>query len=421
MKVNTFRTFTKTLKRASALFLALLCLTGCGGGGAKSLTETVKAPRAELRPIEEESAAALAEFSVELLKENWKGENLLVSPLSVLCALGLTANGARGETLEQMEAVLGLPAEKLNGALAFWTAGLPSEKNCRVDLANAVWVRDDGGFQPDETFLKTAAGWYGAEIFPSRFDSAAVDEINGWVKKRTHGMIDQIIERFSDAAMLCLVNALALEAEWEEPYRSDQVSENRVFTAEDGREQPVTLMYSSEGLYLKGENVQGFLKPYQGGRWAFAALLPEEGVTLEDCLASLTGERLRALLANAEEREVYAAIPRFQGEYGVTLNDSLKAMGMPDAFDAGRADLSGLGVSELGPLFISQVLHKTFIKVDERGTRAGAATAVIADSGADAPGPDLTPVVYLDRPFLYMLVDTGTNLPAFIGAVTRME
>ena len=103
----------------------------------------------------------------------------------------------------------------------------------------------------------------------------------------------------------------------------------------------------------------------------------------------------------------------------MTLNESLKAMGMTDAFEAGLADLSGLGVSEQGPLFISQVLHKTYIEVDERGTKAGAATAVTAVSGSAMPGT--VPEVYLDRPFLYMLVDTGTNLPAFIGAVTDMS
>lgn len=104
----------------------------------------------------------------------------------------------------------------------------------------------------------------------------------------------------------------------------------------------------------------------------------------------------------------------------MTLNESLEAMGMTDAFEAGSADLSGLGVSEMGPLFISQVIHKTYIEVDERGTKAGAATAVLADAGA-APDPEPVPVVHLDRPFLYMLVDTETNLPAFIGTVTSME
>lgn len=409
----------KRMKRAWALLLALMCLTGCGG--TRSLTEQVKAKTPAVWELTGEEAAALSGFSLGLLRENWKGENALVSPLSALCALGLTANGARGQTLEQMEAALGLPVEELNGLLAAWAADLPRKKDCRVNLANSVWIRDDGSFEADRGFLETAAGWYKAEVFASRFDAAAVRDINGWVNENTHGMIPEILSELREETMLVLVNTLALEAEWAEVYEDVQVRENRVFTTEDGREQPVTLMYSSEGSYLRDENAQGFLKPYKGGRWAFAALLPDEGVPLGEYLSSLTGERLHEILADAEEREVYAAIPKFTGDYGMELNESLKALGMTDAFEPGLADLSGLGSSKLGPLFISQVLHRTYISVDEKGTKAGAATAVLADAGADAPEPEPIPEVYLDRPFLYMLVDTEINLPAFIGVVTTME
>lgn len=407
----------KTLKKVSALLMALLCLAGCGE--ARSLPGQARPAPAGV-DLEEEDAAALAEFSLDLLKETWKGENALTSPLSVLCALGMTANGARGETLEQMEAVLGLPVEELNGLLAAWAADLPREKDCRVELANSVWVRDDGSFEADPDFLETAAGWYQAEVFASQFDAAAVRDINGWVKKNTRSMIPEILSELREETMLVLVNALALEAEWEEPYESHQVREGAFFHTENRGKQNADLMHSTEALYMKDKNAQGFLKPYKGGRWAFAALLPDRG-TLGDYLDSLTGERLHALLSEAEEREVYAAIPKFEKDYGAELANSLKALGMTDAFDMERADLSGLGVSKLGPLFISQVLHKTHISVDEKGTKAGAATAVLAEAGADAPEPEPVPQVYLDRPFLYMLVDRETNLPAFLGVVTAME
>ena len=413
----------KAWKRIAALLLALLCLAGCGGSGStRSLTKSGRPAPAEIpREIRPEEAAALAEFSLELLRESWAGENALLSPLSVLCALGMTANGARGETLEQMEAVLGLPVEELNGVLAAWAADLPREKDCRVELANSVWVRDDGSFEADQDFLETAAGWYKAEVYASRFDAAAVRDVNGWVEKHTRGMIPEILSELREETMLVLVNALALEAEWEEPYESHQVREGAFFHSEDRGKQNADLMHSTEALYMKDGNAQGFMKPYKGGRWAFAALLPDRG-RLGDYLDSLTGERLHALLSEAEEREVYAAIPKFEKDYGAELANSLKALGMTDAFDMERADLSGFGVSKLGPLFISQVLHKTHISVDEKGTKAGAATAVLADAGADAPGmEEPVPRVYLDRPFLYMLVDRETNLPAFIGVVTAME
>ena len=406
--------------RLFCLALALLLLTGCGGTAApRSLTADLKARTPDLPPITETQAEALTAFSLDLLRENWTGENLLLSPLSVLSALGMAANGAGGRTLTQMEAVLGLPVGELNGALAAWRAGLPAGKDCRVDLASSLWLRDDGKFEAGRDFLQAAADWYGAEVFPAAFDGGTLRDINGWVEEHTHGMIPEIIQEIPDEAVLYLINALALEAEWETVYREDQVRDGRVFTTEDGREQAAAMMYSSEGHYLKDERAQGFLKYYEGGRWAFAALLPDEGVRLEELIASLTGERLRAILGGAEETLVYAAIPKFRCAYSAELSGSLEAMGMTDAFDMGKADFSGMGRSPTGPLFISKVLHKTYLSVDEEGTRAGAATAVEMASGGTMPGT--VPEVYLDRPFLYMLVDTETCLPAFIGAVTGME
>nr|WP_326171754.1 serpin family protein [uncultured Oscillibacter sp.] len=411
----------RNLLRLSCLALALLLLTGCGSAGAapKSLTADLKTHTPGLQPITEAQAGTLTAFSLELLRENWTGNNVLVSPLSVLSALGMTANGAGGETLAQMESVLGLPLEELNETLASWTAALPQEKDCRVDLANSLWLRDDENFTASQDFLQTVTDWYGAEVFPSKFDNGAIQDINGWVEQNTHGMIPEIIREIPDGAVLYLINALALEAEWESIYKETQVHENRVFTTEDGREQPVTLMYSDEGFYLEDDHAQGFLKLYKGGQWAFAALLPEEGLRLEDYAASLTGERLYGILSDAQETLVYAAIPKFQCEYGAELSDSLKALGITDAFDWNTADFAAMGSSPNGPLYISKVLHKTYISVDEKGTKAGAATAVEMDRGGTAPG--IVPTVYLDRPFLYLLVDLETGLPAFIGAVTTME
>ena len=234
-------------------------------------------------------------------------------------------------------------------------------------------------------------------------------------------MIPEIIREIPDEAVLYLINALALEAEWETAYRESQIQMERIFTTEDGQDQPATLMYSSEWYYLKDDHAQGFLKPYQGGRWAFAALLPEAGMKLEEYAASLTGERLHAILSGAQETRVETAIPKFQCEFGAELSDCLKALGMTDAFDWSTADFGAIGSSPNGPLYISKVLHKTYISVDEKGTKAGAATAVEMPAGGAEPTPVVVPTVYLDRPFLYMLVDLEANLPAFIGAVTAME
>mgnify|MGYP001087843358 FL=1 len=159
------------------------------------------------------------------------------------------------------------------------------------------------------------------------------------------------------------------------------------------------------------------MKYYADGKYAFAALLPEEGMTLEEYAATLTGERLREILRNPVSAQVSAAIPRFRSEYGADMRDMLREMGMSQAFD-GNADFSGIGSSPEGNLFISRVLHKTYMAVDENGTRAGAATAV--EMRAEGAMEDIK-VVHLDRPFLYLIIDCRESLPIFMGTVEAVS
>ena len=173
------------------------------------------------------------------------------------------------------------------------------------------------------------------------------------------------------------------------------------------------MMYGTEHMYLDDGSATGFLKYYADRKYAFAALLPNDGVSVSDYVASLTGEGLMNTLHNTQNVEVKTAIPKFESEYSVEMSDILKAMGMTDAFDGTKADFTGLGSLDDGNIFIGRVLHKTYIAVDEKGTKAGAATAVEM-SGSSAPLEELK-TVYLDRPFVYMLIDCETNLPIFIG------
>ena len=209
-------------------------------------------------------------------------------------------------------------------------------------------------------------------------------------------------------------NALSFDAEWQSIYYDHQVRDS-IFTKEDGTTSKVKLMYSTEGDYLETEQAEGFLKYYADRKYAFAALLPKEGVTVSELLASLTGEELRRILEHPVKITVHGAIPEYESEYSVQMNQILQEMGMADAFDIYKADFSGIGSQRDGNLYISGVVHKTFIEVSERGTRAGAATMVAVNGGAGMPSESRT--VYLDRPFVYMIVDCESNLPVFIGTV----
>ena len=405
------------MKRTMALFLSLLLLllTACGGpsyqaGELKGDPSAVPAVPAEMDL--NGAADAVTGFAVELLRQTDSGGSTLLSPVSVVYALAMTANGAAGETLTQMESVLGLPLEELNACLRAYADQLPAEDGGRCSLANSIWLRDQADrLTVEQSFLDAAAAYYDASVFRAPFDESTLRDINAWVSDHTGGLIPSIMEEIPESAVIYLINALAFEGEWEDIYREDQVHDG-TFTTEDGREQPAELMYGAETAYLEDDLAAGFLKYYQGQNYAFAALLPNEGVSLDDYLSSLTGERLRDLLTHPQDTVVQTAIPKFTAETTVELNDALSALGMADAFDVGLADFSAMGTSTDGPLYISRVLHKTHLTLDERGTRAGAATAVqMAGSTADPLS------VYLTRPFLYVLMDCEAGLPLFIGTV----
>lgn len=406
--------------------LVLLCamavnLTGCATTvHAEDLMEGITPNSVTALDDLSGNCADVTDFAIRLFKQtNESGKNTLISPLSVLCALAMTANGAEGETRAQMEATLGMSVEELNLYLYSYINSLPQGEKYKLSVANSIWFKDDDRFTVNQSFLQTNADYYGAEIYKTPFDKQTLKDINNWVKNETDDMIPEIIKEIPDEAIMYLINALAFEAEWTEIYEKDQVHD-RTFTKEDGTKQDVELMYSTEGKYLEDENATGFIKYYKERKYAFVALLPNEGVTVSEYLNSLDGESLAAMLANAESRTVETAIPKFETEYKVEMNDILEAMGMPKAFDDQHAEFGEIGEWSEGPIYIGKVLHKTYIQVGEKGTKAGAVTAIQMD-GATSADPIEIKQVYLDRPFVYMLIDCETNIPFFIGTLMDVE
>ena len=177
-------------------------------------------------------------------------------------------------------------------------------------------------------------------------------------------------------------------------------------------------MWGEENIYLSGHGATGFLKPYAGGRYAFAALLPDEGTSLAELLSELNGTKLYDLISQHHYSKVETALPKFTGSTELELIPTLEAMGITDLFDLSAADLRSMGSAANNSLYVSAVRHSTFIEVNESGTRAAAATAVEAKTDSDDPGPEQQ--VVLDRPFLYMIVDTHACLPIFVGTVTTL-
>lgn len=216
-----------------------------------------------------------------------------------------------------------------------------------------------------------------------------------------------------------LVNALAFEAEWADIYERDQVRDG-IFTLENGATQDVEFMYGEESNYLEDKNATGFLKYYKECQYAFVALLPNEGVSVSEYLKTLDGEHVKQLITGRTNPTVNTAIPKFESEYSTEMSEVLSDMGMELAFDENKANFSGLGTSTEGNIFINRVLHKTFISVGEKGTKAGASTVVEMVDKSSAMVVD-SKTVYLDRPFIYMLIDCQTNIPFFIGTMMNVD
>lgn len=368
-----------------------------------------------------EEASLITELGFKLLHQiqagSEEGENILISPLSVILALGMTANGAVGETKAQMEQVLGTD---LNPYLFSYVHGLPQGEKYKLSIANAVWMREMEGLDVKKEFLQTVKDYYNAEIYSAPFDDTTLREINGWVKEKTDDMIPQVLDKIDEAAVLYLINALAFDAEWQSIYNKSDIRTGE-FTKEDGTVQTPEMMYSEEWTYLEDEKATGFVKYYKGREYAFAALLPNEGVTVNEYVNSLTAKHLEWLLTDGKQScEVRACMPKFETEYDILLNDVLIDLGMELPFDKDNADFSAMAESPDGNIVINRVIHKTKIEVDERGTKAGAATVVEMTCESAAIVQEYK-TVHLDRPFVYFIIDCEENVPVFMGTLMDTE
>ncbi len=392
----------------------LLNAAGCVRIAAQDLTGGVTAQKVAEKTADDAFISMSANFAVKLFQKTvTKGENSLISPLSAMLALALPANGADSQTRAEMETLLGgnIPLGELNEYLYTYIKNLPSADQYKLKIANSIWLKDAGSLSIKPEFLQTNANYYDAAVYMTPFNEQTLTDINNWVSKKTDGMIDKGIDQFPPNIAFCLINAMAFDAKWETKYSSKDVKEGE-FNAYNGVVQTVKMMSSEEDFYLDDGKATGFIKNYKDGKYSFAALLPNEGISIDDYIASLTGSGLITTLASAEDFGVEVKIPKFTGDYSVKMNDALKALGMQTAFDEQKADFSKLGISSEGNIWLDEVLQKTHIEVDENGTKA---MAVTFSFGVTKDGPSRS--VTLDRPFVYVIVDNATNLPIFIGTV----
>lgn len=413
-------------KVLTCVLAALLALSvvfinvGCMKMGATDLMRDITRKEVDGKNPDDEFKSAYLNFTAELFKKSVEkskndGEgNALISPFSVMVALSMTANGAGGNTLSEMEEVLGknIDIETLNKYLYTYIESLYSGEKCKLSVANSIWLRDTTSLSVKKNFLQKNMDYYNAAIYKSMFDEKGVADINSWVKKHTDGMIEKLVDKIDDDTMMLLINAVAFDAEWAKKY--DVIYEGN-FTSFAGDRRTVEMMRSLEEKYIDDGSATGFIKEYKGGKYSFVAILPNSE-DIYSYVENMTAESIERLLSGVSYEPVKTAMPKFSSDFSISMEECLEEMGIKDAFSA-IADFSEMSENNLS---ISRVIHKTHITVNEKGTKAAAVTGVTMTNTAVAP-PVPTKEVVLDRPFVYMIIDNENNMPIFIGMVTDIK
>jgi serpin B len=350
------------------------------------------------------------------------GKNLFFSPTSISLALSMTAAGAHGPTQAEMVKVLHLDADLTQAhahyhqLLEQWNA-VGQKRAYQLRVANRLWGQKGYPIRPE--FLTLTRQQYGAEMLLVDFAQAvaASQEINQWVQQQTNDKIKDLIPPGSLDAQtrLVLTNAVYFKGDWVAPFdKRNTLEEDFTVSAQDKVKVPLMQRKAMMG-YTEEETLQVLELPYAGRELSMVVLLPKQADGLPELEKAITVDKLASLLSKLSAREVVAYLPRFKMETSFALNSTLQAMGMKRAFSR-EADFSGISSAE--SLYISAVLHKAYVDVNEEGTEAAAATGIVMKAMA-ARRPQPVPVFRADHPFLFLIRDTRTGSILFMGRLTN--
>ena len=417
------------MKKKFLVVLAVMLLGGCTVQTAPGVPEqtpgvtNTKQPlgiRAELKaqPVQalnEDFVSGVNGFGFSAVASLYGDKNLAISPASIELALAMTRAGAAGQTKEDMAAALGLSGltdEQIADACRalMWRANTGG-----MEAADALWVGE--GLTLSDAFAKTCAEDFMADAYALEIPGA-MDAINAWASEKTHGRIDDIIqEELSPDTRMVLANALYFLGDWSEPFEANETYDEQ-FNAPSGGV-TTSFMHSMRGVPFYENNdfsmiTLDFESEAGEGQYAMAFLLPAEDSSAEELLTTLSGETFAQALSGAHSRETIISLPKFEFAYFTSLRETLIDMGMDLAFHAG-ADFSAM-TAETNGLYIDDVLHKCFVKVDELGAEAAAVTVVAMEEGA-AMQPENTTVFHADRPFVFAIYSQEDGTIAFLGAV----
>lgn len=344
-------------------------------------------------------------------------DNVIVSPLSITEMLAMLANGASGETQKQIMDVMDMDAssaEKASETLQMINNYLPSaDKETRVSIANSLWI--DKTFKLHNDYVKANEDMLGAEVFNQKLSTeATMKDVNTWCDKNTEGCIDKILDQPLPPEMkLGVINALYFKGPWQNKFDKENTADS-LFTNADGSKSMVKMMFQSEEFPVWHDDKIAVVSfPYGNGRYCMDVILPNEGESLDSCLKDLSKERMDSIHQKMNPFEINVSMPRMEMKCTLSLNETLKAIGMKDAFNDKTADFSRIADS---PLKVSDVKQVVYIKVDEEGTEVAAVSEEWAELSACIPFE-----FNMNRPFAFIIRERLTGVVLFIGRIVCLK
>lgn len=406
--------------RVPALLMAFLLLmfSGCDvlNGDADKSGDT-KQPVRELSAQEKVLVDGANDFTFNLLQKlsvTAPDESFFASPLSISMAFGMSLNGTDGDTYNEMRDFFGhdgLTNEEINIAFRDLIGLLTSlDPQVRIEIANSIWYRR--GFEVIQEFLETNAEYFDSEIEDLDFgDPAAVDIINGWINDKTNGLIEEMIDQIGPDVVMYLINAIYFKADWTIQFDPDDTRDESFLTGTgESVDMPMMRVRDAFGYYQNSE-WQVVNLPYGSGDFSFTAFLPADRDDLSGFAGSLSRHEFDQIVSQIDEDTVNVFMPRFEIDFDYEdIMDDLEGMGLTLPFSPSGADFSRINPDE--DLFISDVMHRAVIMVDEEGSEAAAVT-VIEISRTSAGPVELS--IRLDRPFLFFIRENSSNTILFMG------
>jgi len=406
----------KTTLFLTMALLTLFSFTACGKQGPEETDneETKPYQPIALTKAEEEIGQAANQFGFDVYHKLYKGDEMLISPLSLSLALSMTANGAVGQTADEMLSTMGFKGQSIDDMNTYYqkmvTAMLEADPKTTFEVANSIWADENIGIK--KSFTDATSKYYSSDVFPADFSTqATVNKVNGWVSEKTHGKIPTILNAPDRNLKMALINALYFNGKWAFKFSKNTKKED--FTNISGSKSKVDMMSAEEDLtYAEYDGFRMVSLPYGNGAFSMDVILPKEGEDFGKEVARFNAATLQSLIDNGSTAPVYLKLPKFTFSYSADLVEILKSLGMNKPF-SNLADFSAMAEQSLK---ISMVMQKTFIDVNEKGTEAAAVTFVGMVATSVGPGYQPKPVEFFaNRPFLFTIREKSTGAVIFVG------